>query len=195
MKFWIFALAIFLINFVSAECNSTQIDINTASLEELMGIKWLGGTGSTAQKVIDARPFISLDDLKKVNGLGGTGAKVEDIKSQGLACVENENMEEENQTQTNNNNNNEAEESNNNENETAKKIVATANAVSELENPEDIVEEIENEPIILSPQDIKSEKSFWSSGNSLPLISLGVFSVVIGILVFFKFKTKKNELV
>lgn len=58
-----------------------KIDINTASFEELQEIKWVGPV--IAQRIIDARPFYSLDDLIKVNGIGEK--KLKDIKEQGLA--------------------------------------------------------------------------------------------------------------
>ncbi|MBI2013532.1 MAG: helix-hairpin-helix domain-containing protein [Candidatus Colwellbacteria bacterium] len=71
---------------VQIEC----IDINSATKEELMDIKWLGGQGIIAQKVIDSRetegPFASIDDLTRVSGIGDS--KLDDIKQQGLACVQ-----------------------------------------------------------------------------------------------------------
>jgi len=60
-----------------------RIDINTASLEELDKITEVGP--STAQKIIDARPFLSLDDLLKIKGIGEK--TLQKIKEQGLACV------------------------------------------------------------------------------------------------------------
>ncbi|MBU2576655.1 MAG: helix-hairpin-helix domain-containing protein [Nanoarchaeota archaeon] len=84
------ALLILIISFVSASC----VDINSASLEELDEIIWVGP--ATAQKIIDARPFDSLDDLDKVSGIGKV--KISDIKDEGLACIDgevNEDLEEE----------------------------------------------------------------------------------------------------
>jgi competence ComEA-like helix-hairpin-helix protein len=60
-----------------------KIDINTASLEELQEIIWVGPV--MAQKIMDARPFYSLDDLTKVNGIGEK--RLKDIKEEGLAWV------------------------------------------------------------------------------------------------------------
>jgi hypothetical protein len=65
--------------FVLAE----QIDINTASLAQLDAIIEVGP--ATAQKIIDARPFSSLDDLLSVKGIGP--ATLQKIKDQGIACV------------------------------------------------------------------------------------------------------------
>ncbi len=86
-------MLIFLVLNVSASCDKDQIDINSASLENMMKIKGLGGEGIIAQRVIDARPFDSLDDLIKVNGIGEK--TLEKIKDQNLACVANSQEDEE----------------------------------------------------------------------------------------------------
>ncbi len=61
-----------------------KIDINTASLEELQKIKWVGPV--IAQRIIEARPFYSVDELIKVNGIGPK--ILQDIKKQGLVWVD-----------------------------------------------------------------------------------------------------------
>ena len=68
----------------SVLANST-IEINTASLEELDQITSVGP--AIAQRIIDARPFSSLDDLLRVKGIGEK--TLQKIKDQGLAYVEN----------------------------------------------------------------------------------------------------------
>jgi len=78
--FFIF-LWIFSAGFILAE---EKININTASHEELQGIIWVGPV--TAQKIIDARPFYSLDEIVKVSGIGDK--KLEDIKKQGIAWID-----------------------------------------------------------------------------------------------------------
>lgn len=61
---------------------SECININTASKDELMKIKHIGSV--TADKVIDARPFNSIDELTKVSGIAEK--KLADIKDENFAC-------------------------------------------------------------------------------------------------------------
>lgn len=61
-----------------------KVDINTASYEELQKIKWVGKV--IAQRIIEARPFYSVDELVKVNGIAEK--KLADIKAEGLAWVD-----------------------------------------------------------------------------------------------------------
>ena len=83
-----FVSAIFIFFLFLAPCSALEkIDINTASIEELQEIIWVGSV--TAQKIINSRPFYSLDDLKKVKGIGQK--KLQDIKNQGLAFVNTQN--------------------------------------------------------------------------------------------------------
>ena len=90
-------LLIFLLPNISAICNETQININTASLEEL---DLLSGIGQIkAQAIIDTRPFSSVEDLINVNGIGEV--TLNNIKLQGLACVSNEINNSINETQEN----------------------------------------------------------------------------------------------
>jgi competence ComEA-like helix-hairpin-helix protein len=78
----ILILILLMLSFVSAGC----VDINTATLEELDEITWVGP--ATAQKIIDARPFDSVSELDKVSGIGEV--KVSDILAENLACVSGE---------------------------------------------------------------------------------------------------------
>ena len=82
-----FVLILLMVGFVSAGC----VDINSASLEDLDEIVWVGP--ATAQKIIDARPFDNVEDLNKVGGIGDV--KISDIKEEGLACVEGGEVEKE----------------------------------------------------------------------------------------------------
>ncbi|MGB9743535.1 MAG: helix-hairpin-helix domain-containing protein, partial [Minisyncoccales bacterium] len=66
------------------ECTPNSVEINTASLGELDKLTGVGP--STAQKIIDGRPFFSLDDLINVSGIGTT--TLEEIKDQGCAYID-----------------------------------------------------------------------------------------------------------
>jgi len=61
-----------------------KIDINIASLEDLIKIIHVGEARAT--ELISLRPFSSLDDLAKIKGIGSS--RVNDIKKQGLAWVD-----------------------------------------------------------------------------------------------------------
>ena len=90
-------LLIFLLPNISAACNESQININTASLEELDALSGIGPV--KAQAIIDTRPFSSIDDLINVNGIGEV--TLNNIKLQGLACIDGEIINPINETQNN----------------------------------------------------------------------------------------------
>ena len=69
-------------NFVFA---TEKIDINTASLEDLVKIIHIGKV--RALDLISLRPFSSLDDLIRIKGIGES--RIEDIKKQGWAWSKN----------------------------------------------------------------------------------------------------------
>jgi len=77
---------------VSGVCEKSQVEINSASLEELDEIIHVGET--VAGYIIDARPFNSIDELVNVKYF--SEGYIEDIKSQGLACVEDYDEDKEN---------------------------------------------------------------------------------------------------
>ncbi len=68
---------------VGATCSQNQINVNSASLKELDKIIWVGP--ATAQRIVDARPYKTIDDITKAKGIGS--AKLREIKKQGLACA------------------------------------------------------------------------------------------------------------
>ncbi|MFH1365604.1 MAG: helix-hairpin-helix domain-containing protein [archaeon] len=94
--FFLFSIILLLIGSVFAECFDGQIDINTASATELDKIIYVGPT--TAAKIIEARPFNSVDNLINVSGIGEI--KLNAIKNENLACVSSEAKEEIKETET-----------------------------------------------------------------------------------------------
>ncbi len=175
--FLIFASLFFFVNFISASCNETQIDVNSATLEEL---DLLSGIGPVkAQAVIDSRPFQNIDELIDVNGIGEV--TLQNIKTQGLACVgdyEENKKEEKNQTleiQAN----------------------ATIAEISE-EKTEEIPEQSYEKPQIIrltsdATKDIKSNSDFGNLYKS-KILWLAVFGMFVGILLAIKkYKEKRNE--
>ena len=65
-------------------CATEKVDINSASLQELDKITHVGE--KTAQKIIDGRPYNSVQDLSRVKGIGD-GKYLQDIINEGIACV------------------------------------------------------------------------------------------------------------
>ncbi|MGB9743428.1 MAG: ComEA family DNA-binding protein [Minisyncoccales bacterium] len=76
-------LVILIILPLKISANFSCLDLNTASLEDLEKLTGVGPV--IAQKIIDNRPFSSIDDLIKISGIGEV--KLAAIKEQGLACV------------------------------------------------------------------------------------------------------------
>ena len=60
------------------------VNINSAQLEELDQLIGIGPV--YAQRIVDSRPFSSLDDLIRVSGIGNV--TLNNIKEQGLACTD-----------------------------------------------------------------------------------------------------------
>ena len=83
MKKFLFLIFTFLI-FPFFVLASDKVEINTASLEQLDEIIGIGPV--LGQRIIDTRPFSSIDDLIRVKGIGEK--TLQKIKDQGLAYVE-----------------------------------------------------------------------------------------------------------
>jgi len=176
-----FVLILFLANIfiISALCEQDQIDINTASNEELDGLYGIGPV--KAEAIINSRPFQSVDELIKVFGIGNI--TLNKIKEQGLACV-NEETEEINEKDK------ELEENNKNisENNLSQKELLVTEFDS-LEISQNKLKKIEPKVIKLNTQNIKSEENKENlNKNNYAIYGFVIFCVLISFL----FVLKKN---
>ena len=167
MKISLFLLFIILISGVSALCEEGQIDINTASAEELDEIVYIGPT--RAEQIMVLRPFDSIDDLIKVSGIGEI--YLDAIKEQGLACI------------------NDVEEDKEPEEEIEKEEQSDPINESLLKK----TESIELQTINLNPQVIKTDENKEKVSKGYAVYGFVVFCIFIAILFIIKNRKYKNE--
>jgi DNA uptake protein ComE-like DNA-binding protein len=67
----------------STSCTDQQVDVNSASIDDLIRIIHIGEVRAT--ELIQLRPFRTLDDLTRINGIASS--RLNDIKNQAIACV------------------------------------------------------------------------------------------------------------
>ncbi len=167
---------------ISALCGENQIDINSASAEELDELSGIGPVKANA--IIDSRSFEKIDDLINVYGIGE--ATLEKIKEQGLACVGEEkkisNIEKESKDERE-----EIIDENSEENEIIDKITFKEDSLTK--------EEIEREVITLGTKTIKTETNNETvSEKGKSGLYLILFCFLLGLLFAIKGKLKrKNE--
>ncbi|RLG15530.1 hypothetical protein DRN69_02830 [Candidatus Pacearchaeota archaeon] len=173
-------MLILLISNIHALCQEGQIDINNASKQDLQIIIWVGP--KIAEYIIESRPFESVDDLINVKYIGDK--KLNDIKEQGLACV-NENTSVKNEVKKDNEINNTAQEEN--------PEIINFEETSEQESYE------EKEPIIfnainLNPKDIKTKNNERKlSKNDYAIYGLVAFCILLAFLFITKKRKHKSE--
>lgn len=192
MKRWLLILIfVIFIYSVSATCNPGQIDINNASKEEL--IKIIHIANARADQIIELRTeklFKSLDDLARVKGISLGGSHLEDIKEQGLACVNGISEDEEEIPEDEENEEETNEEENDEEEEEIKETTKVTGRSAE--NPESQSRE-EIKPIVLNPQSIKTETDSGKVSENYAVYSFIAFSVLLALLFLMKKKKYKNE--
>lgn len=175
-EIWILILFLICSHCVYASCSEGQIDINTASTDELDKITYVGP--ATANNIISSRPFSSVDELIKVNGIGEI--KLEAIKNQGLVCVSEVEIKEEVE-----------------ENKKSEKDEEQEEDIFLEEIIENKIEVInpQKEEIKLSPQIIKTEKNNSElRKNNYAIYGLVVLCFLLaGLFLAKKIKTKKEK--
>ncbi|VVB83688.1 Helix-hairpin-helix motif protein [uncultured archaeon] len=194
-RLMIFLIAVALISNAFALCNSTQININTADLTALQEITQIGP--ARAQSIIELRPFGSVDDLARVSGIGN-GTRLNQIKSQGLACVdEDEETNDENTTEIKENETIEDNYTNTDKDTEASENIphTTSMPSSNAKNSEKAVEL----PAITLNADTEDAKSIKSEDNkeilkkNLSFYGIITFCVMFGILFLIGRRKNKNE--
>ena len=183
----LFAILIIInLNFILASCGEGQVDINSASAVELDKIKWVGP--ATAQKIINSRPFSSLDDLLNVYGIGEI--KLQDIKDEGIACVTGSGSNtaeepEENNTDSDSDTNNTSTVNNDKENDTEPLV---------YQQVQDTLKETELETINLNPKSINTDENIQKiTKRDYVLFGLVIFLIAIILLLLLKKRKTKNE--
>lgn len=162
-------LFIFLISGVSALCEEGQIDINTASAEKLEEIRHVGP--KVAGYIIEKRLFDSIDDLVEVAYI--SEGYLEDIKEQGLACVNGQEEEDEEEA------------------EKKEEINEEHQEIEELPSRE--TEPIELQTINLNPKVIKTEDDNENLSKSNYAIYGLVFFCALLVVLFILRKNKYNK--
>ena len=172
-------IVLLLISGIYAQCSETQININTASAEELTGIKYIGEV--RAEEIITLRPFQSVDDLTRVKGIANW--TLSRIKQEGLACVDEETPEESEEQ-------NETEKAIDDKNDLKdEKII-----VNDFKEESNIKKPITFDTISLNPKDIKSsngEEKSEKSNSNYAIYGFIAFCILIAVLFILKIRRKK----
>jgi hypothetical protein len=190
MKFISFLIsAIFFISLCIAQCNSGQVDINSASISELDKLVDIGP--ARAQYIIDARPYTSLEDLDRAKDIGPS--RLAKIKEQGLACVGSETYSEEDNLLLEESSNKEDEREAEKSEQVEEKI--TSRVIEETYVEQQKSSEIaQTESIInLNSDDTSKKKVIYESRNEL-IRKYSVYVFIVFLLIVISFLLlKRNE--
>jgi|TARA_Y100000310_G_scaffold267204_1_gene279093 competence ComEA-like helix-hairpin-helix protein len=187
LKLFLVLLLVISIPNVYSLCEENQININTATKEGLDTLKGIGPVKSDA--IMDARPFNSVDELINVKGIGEV--TLNNIKEQGLACVNDEETEDimeddENEEQTL--------EEISEEEPIKEEIIEEVIPPTENINVENNDFNIKTSIIKLTPKTIKSEENIETSNkNNYAIYGFVVFCILLISLFLLKRKKFKNE--
>jgi competence ComEA-like helix-hairpin-helix protein len=187
LKLFLVLLLVISIPNVYSLCEENQININTATKEGLDALKGIGPVKSDA--IMDARPFNSVDELINVKGIGEV--TLNNIKEQGLACVNDEETEDimeddENEEQTL--------EEISEEEPIKEEIIEEVTPPTENINVENNDFNIKTSIIKLTPKTIKSEENIETSNkNNYAIYGFVVFCILLISLFLLKRKKFKNE--
>ena len=158
---------------IYAYCSEGQIDINTATKEELDKLYGIGPV--KAEEIINSRTFDSVEELINVKGIGNI--TLNKIKEQGLACV-------------------------NDEKDDLKKEPNEKNLQKDIDKNDSFVEDnkqkesekqIEFPVINLTPQSIKIEKNKENTGKNYAMFGFIVFCALLVFLFILRKNKFKNE--
>ena len=185
IEFTIIFLFIFFIMNISAECTDSQIDINSASLEELDNLSGIGPT--KAQEIINSRSYDSIEELIDVKGIGEI--TLNKIKEQGLACVKEENTEESNEEETLEEENEEIKETEEEEREPEERGYIQKQEIEQIVKKEIIG----LDPIFLNAKSIKSEENKENLKRNLSFYGVIAMGLIFGALFLIKNRKRKNE--
>lgn len=169
---------------ISAQCNKSQININTATRENLDKLYGIGL--SKADAIINSRPFNSIEDLMKVNGI--KNKTFNKIKLQGLVCVNNTKISRiTSQNKVLNQTDIQDKNQDNNFKEDNEQIIS----YEKFDNYKTIKKPVTSQVINLNPKDIKTNKNALSSERNA-VYGFIAFSVLLGFLFLVK-KLKKHK--
>lgn len=202
MKYLTIILILILVQTVHATCSENQIDINSASLKELDKLRWVGPT--TAQNIIDARPFESVDNLINIPRI--TADRLNEIKEEGLACVEktedkskkekdSDKDDEENDKKSNEKDKEDKKEtdSKKSKEEDSSSDEDDKDLVSFDEKKKEFVEEKQIKEIKLNSKDIKTKNSLENEEPEKNFAIYGLLSFCVLLTILFSIKKLKLQ--